>query len=150
MDNDVSIQSSNLNILEIINYVFASLSLVASLAISYIFFSTWSRWTYSGKMIICLSLSNFLYALTNFLPLLGSNYSFFCDLDGFLRTFSILSSFLWATRIAYHAYRATSDVNYNPNKAIRLLKGFLPPLLISIMYLYFNIPCSCLIAHFFT
>ena len=133
MNDDTQLNTLDLKTLYIINYTFTALSLTSGVIVIYAFFKTWRCWTHSGKMIIYLTLSNLLYSLTNLLTLLDSGLLFVCNLDGFLRTFSTLSSFFWATRIALTAYRAISSPDYNPHSNAGAYLGILLPLFASVL-----------------
>ncbi len=131
MNDDTKLTTWDLKTLYIVNYTFTALSLTSGIFVIYAFFKTWRRWTYSGKMIIYLTLSSLLYSLTNLLTLFDADLSAVCNIDGFLRTFSTLSSFFWATKIAFTAYRAISSPNYNPHSNARACLGIFLPLFAS-------------------
>jgi len=136
MNDDTHLSTSDLKTLYIINYAFTTLSLVSGTFVIYAFVKTWKRWTYSGKMIIYLTSSNLLYSITNLLTLADPELPFVCDLDGFLRTFTTLSSFFWATKIALTAYRAISSQHYNPHDNAGAITGILLPCFASVLPLF--------------
>jgi len=107
------------------------LSLVGEAWIFYIFLKTWKLWTYSGKMILCLTLSYLFYTIANFLANFDERaHNSLCQIDGFLRNFGTLASFFWAWKVSKSAYSALADSDYTSrrhNEFFLLFKGFLYP-----------------------
>lgn len=137
MNNDLDLTQQEAQVLYVLNYIFSSLSLVAECFMFFAIFKTWKHWTYSGKLIICLTISNTVYTISNFIPVFGNDIYFFCQVDGFLRTFAILTSSFWAARISLVAYRAIESRQFYPDKSVDLFKGFVFPFLVAIMYILF-------------
>ena len=91
-------------------------------------------------MVICLTLSYFIYAisniLSNFETQVNGHSETMCQADAFLRTVGAISSFIWAHRIAKAAYLAMVDPKFrsrNESDIINLLKGFALPVLLAVM-----------------
>ena len=133
MDTDSPLDPDQISTLTTINNIFAGLSFIGCAVILGFFCKTWSLWTYSGKMIVCLVFSNLIYAITNLLVIFEESLIELCGLDGFLRTLSILCSFYWATRISLVAYRAVVSEYYDPSKSGGYWIGFFGPMMIAIM-----------------
>lgn len=133
MTQDTDLTADQTRTLTIINDVFAILSFLGCAAIMAFFAKTWNLWTYSGKMIVCLVFSNLVYAITNLFILFDPSMVELCGLDGFLRTFAMLCSFYWATRISLVAYRAVVSEYYDPSKSDGYWVGFFGPMVIAIM-----------------
>ena len=145
METDAEFQSITAGQREFIVFLgnFATFfSFAAEFYLFFIFFKTWNLWNYSGRMIICLTISCLFYTIANFLTNFNeigtqSNSSGVCKLDGFLRTFGVLSSFVWSLSIARSAYYKMSDVFYRVNHQTGLLqisKCFGIPFLFALMY----------------
>lgn len=102
----------------------------------YVFMRTWRLWTYSGKMVLCLTISYFLYTLANLLGNFKKGQGAICQIDGFTRTFAIVASFYWAFRIVRSAYTQMVDPDYSlirRNSLPQLSKGFILPFLFAMI-----------------
>jgi len=150
-DDDFDIDDDEITTLLKINEAFTSISLVAGLIVLFLFIKTWKTCSQVGKMGFFLTLANLIYTITNLLPILYRGLFSNCTLDGTLRTFSILSCIVWATKIAITAFRALIRRDYNPNTPIGMIWGFAVPMVVAIIplipnggYLYYdNLGLNC-------
>jgi len=119
------------DILSLSNNITSCLSLVGGAWILCAFLRAPRFWSITGKMIICLTIADFIYAISNLLSNLKSTDSV-CQLSGFLRTFGSLSSFVWAVKIARMAFEVFRDreVEVDPElySWFHLIKSFAFPL----------------------
>lgn len=122
-------------IILIIGDVCTGLSFLGIFWLVYVFFKTIAGWTFSGKLIMCLTFSYFLFTVANLFVIFNSN-NIVCQIEGFLRTFSILSSFYWAWKISRTAYFTITDEYFRPDPKTGwffLFRGFIIPFIIAIM-----------------
>jgi len=133
MHISLSLSPGQISALLLIDHICSGLSFLGCTVILCFFMKTWKFWTHSGKMIICLVFANLIYSIINLMSLLDPDFRENCRVDGPFRTFSILASFFWATRISLLAFRATASSNFNPNQSTGFLLGFLGPVFIAIM-----------------
>jgi len=132
-DDDFDIDDDQIVLLLTISDSITILSFIAGLTVLFFFIKTWKTCTQVGRMGFFLTLANLIYTITNLLPILYQDLFSYCELDGTLRTFSILSCIVWATKIATTAFRALVTRDYNPNTPIGLIWGFVIPFVVSLM-----------------
>jgi len=129
---NVDYDSPSYHQLRLLGNITSGLSFFGGLWMFFMFMRTWRLWTYSGKMVLCLTISYFLYTLANILGNYERGQGFICQVDGFTRTFGIVASFYWAFRIVRSAYTSMIDPDYSSirrNSLPQLMKGFILPLI---------------------
>jgi len=150
-DDDFDIDDEEITTLLKINDAFTFISLLAGLTVLFLFIKTWKTCSQVGKMGFFLTLANLIYTITNLLPVLYRGLFSYCPLDGTLRTFSILSCIVWATKIATTAFKALIRRDYNPNTPVGAIWGFAIPFIVALIplipnggYLYYdNLGLNC-------
>ena len=97
------------------------LSLCGSLFMSYFCFKTGSAHSPSGKLILSIALSDFLYSIANVLAAFeGETISKLCLAEGFLRVFSLELCLLFPTCIAILCYKATQpNQDFDQNSFVK-------------------------------
>jgi len=122
-----------------LNNISSILSLLGGIYIILGYIRKTRFWSATGKMIVCLTISDFLYTIANLLSNCKESAPV-CQLSGFLRIFGSLSSFFWATRIARMAFGVFRDIDCDVDPRIyswtSLIKGFTVPLIIAVIPLF--------------
>jgi len=98
-------------ILEIMQTVASGLSLGGTLFIMITYKLVPSIRTYSMKLVLSLIFADFLFAVANIMSYFRE-YELSCNIEGFIRTFSVVSSAIWAATISYTSYLQTK--RYDP------------------------------------
>jgi len=138
----MSLLSSNdaqINVLHICNNVTSTLSFVALLFFfTYIFRYSPEKITFPIKLLCNLFFADFVYTISNLISNLSGDSDTVCKIEGFLRTFSLWASVLWATMIAAVAYARTvkNAITIEHKYPLLVLIGYVFPLLISTIPLW--------------
>jgi len=132
-DDSLDISDEEADLLLALNDTFTLISLIAGIIISILFIRSWSTITNVGKMSFYLTISNLIYTFTNFLPFIYRGYFLWCNVDGFIRTFSTLACIVWATKIALTAFRAVITQELYTKSSVNILVGFGLPILVAAM-----------------
>jgi len=126
-------------VLQICNNITSSLSFVALiLFFTYIFYWSSEKITFPLKILCNLFVADFVYTITNLISNFSPKNQTICDIEGFMRTFSLWASILWATIIAVVAYARTvrNSITIEKRYPIFLLIGYVFPLFIATIPLW--------------
>ncbi len=98
-----SYTEDQLKFLEVLQAVGGSLSILGTSFIIITYKLVPSVRTYSMKLVLSLIVADFFFAVANVMSWFRAN-EISCNIEGFIRTASLLSSALWAAIISYTSY----------------------------------------------
>lgn len=104
------LSDSQLELLQTLNLISSSLSLIGELFIFYIFYKNPKMRSLSFKLIFCLSFGDFLYSIANFLSIFRY-IPISCVIEGFIRETAFLMCSLWVPIILIITWKQVRSFN---------------------------------------